>query len=149
MPMPRASVQLTISRRDKKMDYHEVFSTVIDPRDPVQVNREKRPARFPVAPLMSNGDSHSKVDILILGDGYRKEDMAKFRADAKHFNDVMFETSPFKERRKDFNVWTVEVASADSGIDKPDKNIWKSTAWTRAGRAPTCSWSMISSTSPP
>jgi hypothetical protein len=67
------------------------------------------------------------VDILILGDGYRKEDMAKFRADAKHFNDVMFGTSPFKERKKDFNVWTVEVASQDSGIDKPDKNVWKNT----------------------
>jgi hypothetical protein len=77
---------------------------------------------------MENGNPHDKVDIVILGDGYRKEDMEKFRKDAKHFNDVMFSTSPFKERKKDFNVWTVEVASKDSGIDKPDKNIWKNTA---------------------
>jgi hypothetical protein len=127
MPMPKAPVQVTISRRDKQMDLHEVFSTVIDPRNSVEVNREKHPPRFPVVPLMSGGAPHEKVDVLILGDGYRKEDMPKFRADAKHFNDVMFGTSPFKERKKDFNVWTVEVASQDSGIDKPDKNVWKNT----------------------
>jgi hypothetical protein len=128
LPMPNGPVQLTISRRDKKMDFHEVFSAVINPNNPVEVNREKRSARFPVVPLVKSGASHEKVDILILGDGYRKEDMAKFRADAKHFNDVMFSTSPFKERKNDFNVWTVEVASQDSGIDKPDKSVWKNTA---------------------
>lgn len=128
MPMPSGPVQVTISRRDKKMDYHEVFSTVINPKNPVEVNREKRPARFPVVAIEKNGSPHQKVDILILGDGYRKEDMAKFRKDAKHFNDAMFATSPFKDRKGDFNVWTIEVASEDSGIDKPDKNIWKNTA---------------------
>lgn len=128
LPMPLGAVQLTLSRRDKKMDYHEVFSAVIDPNDPVQVNREKRSARFPVVALDKNGSPHDKVDILILGDGYRAEDMEKFRMDARHFNDILFTTSPFKERRSDFNVWTVEVASQDSGIDKPDKNVWKSTA---------------------
>jgi hypothetical protein len=40
----------------------------------------------------------------------------------------MFNASPFKERKKDFNVWIVDVESKDSGIDVPDKNIWKNTA---------------------
>jgi len=127
-PCPKHKAQFTLHRRDRKMDFHEVFSTVIDPGSPLQVNREKKAQLFKVVPLMENGNPHEKVDIVILGDGYRKEDMEKFRKDAKHFNDVMFSTSPFKERKKDFNVWTVEVASKDSGIDKPDKNIWKNTA---------------------
>lgn len=128
IPFPKNKVQLVVYHRDKKMEYHELFSTVIDPADPIQVNRERRPALFKVAPLMENGNPHEKVDIVIVGDGYRKEDLEKFRKDVKHFNDVMFSTSPFKDRKKDFNVWTVEVVSADSGIDKPDKNIWKNTA---------------------
>jgi hypothetical protein len=77
---------------------------------------------------MENGSPAQKVDIVILGDGYSKSDMEKFRKDAKHFNDVMFDVSPFKERKKDFNVWVVEAESKDSGIDVPDKNVWKSTA---------------------
>lgn len=128
LPYPKSKIQLTISRRDKKMIFHELFSTVIDPNAPAEVNREKKPTPFKVVPLMVNGASAKKIDIVIVGDGYRKEDLEKFRKDAKHFNDVMFGTSPFKERKNDFNVWTIEVISPDSGIDKPDKNIWKNTA---------------------
>jgi hypothetical protein len=128
IPFPKNKIQLVIYHRDKKMEYHELFSTVIDPADPTQVNHERRPASFKFVPLMENGSPHDKVDIVIVGDGYRKEDLEKFRKDAKHFNEVMFSTSPFKERKDDFNVWTIEVVSADSGIDKPDKNIWKNTS---------------------
>ena len=128
LPMPKNKIQLVICRRDKKMEFHEIFSTTIDPNDPTQVNKEKKPYPFKVEALMKNGNSHDKVDIVIVGDGYRKEDIEKFRKDAKHFNDVMFSTSPFKDRKQDFNVWTIEVVSKDSGIDKPDMNIWKNTA---------------------
>jgi hypothetical protein len=54
--------------------------------------------------------------------------MEKFRKDAKHVNDVMFSTKPFKDRKKEFNVWTLEVESKESGIDIPDKNVWKDNA---------------------
>jgi hypothetical protein len=128
LPMPLRSVQLVISRRDKKMDFHEVFSTVIDPNNSTEVNKERRLPRYNVVALDKNGPSIEKVDILILGDGYRKEDMEKFRKAARDFNEVLFSTAPFKQRKNDFNVWTIEVASQDSGIDKPDKNIWKNTA---------------------
>jgi len=127
-PYPKNKVQVTISRRDKKMVFQQIFSTVIDPNSPSEVIREKRAVPFNVVPLMKNGDPAEKVDLLIIGDGYAREDMEKFRKDAKRFNDAMFSTSPFKERKKDFNVWTIEVVSEESGIDKPDKNVWKSTA---------------------
>ncbi|MFA6457678.1 MAG: M64 family metallopeptidase, partial [Bacteroidota bacterium] len=54
--------------------------------------------------------------------------MQKFRDDVKHYSDVLFGTSPFKERKKDFNVWVIEVESKESGIDKPGKNEWKENA---------------------
>jgi hypothetical protein len=127
-PSPKREVQVTISRRDKKMVFHEVFSTAINPNDPTQVNTEKRPQPYKVTPIMKNGDPAEKVDIVILGDGYAKADMEKFRGDAKHFNDVMFGTRPFSDRKKDFNVWAVEVESGESGIDVPDRNVWKNNA---------------------
>jgi hypothetical protein len=77
---------------------------------------------------MTNGPAANKVDIVMLGDGYAAKDIEKFRKDAKHFNDVLFSTSPFKEHRQDFNVWAIEVISEESGIPKPDKNIWKNSA---------------------
>lgn len=124
-PYPNDNIQLTISRRDKQMIFHEVFSTVIDPNSPDQVQHGKHSYDFKVDNIFINGPSEKKVDLLILGDGYAKEDMEKFRADVKHFTDVMFSTSPFKERKNDFNVRAVEAVSEESGIDLPDKGIWK------------------------
>jgi hypothetical protein len=127
-PFPRSAVQVTIARRDKRLIFHELFSFLIDPADPAQVIKETPDASPRVIPVMRNGDPSSKVDIVILGDGYAAADMEKFRADAAHFNSVMFSTEPFKRRAKDFNVWAVEVESAESGIDVPDKDAWKRNA---------------------
>ncbi len=127
MPLPLKPVQFTICRRDRQMDYREIFSAVIDPGSPTAVHREKRAPAFPSSTLMEGGDPHEKVDIVIVGDGYTAAEMDKFRNDAKHYNEVMFSTEPFKSRKDDFNVRIVEAASAESGIDKPDKNVWKNT----------------------
>lgn len=126
-PYPKSKVQLTISRRDKQMVFREIFSAVIDPNSPAEVNREKRTPGFKVVPVLSSGPSDEKVDLLFLGDGYTKEELDKYRKDVKHFSDALFATTPFKERKKDFNVWMIEVISSESGIDKPDKNIWRTT----------------------
>ncbi len=128
IPFPKEKIQLTISRRDKQMIFHELFSTVIDPNDPATVNRQPRTAQFKSLKIIDNGASDTKVDLLIVGDGYAKADMQKFRDDAKHYADVLLGTSPFNERKKDFNVWTIEVESKQSGIDKPTSNVWKENA---------------------
>ena len=128
LPMPKKKIQFTICRRDQQMNFREVFSIAIDPADPTQINRAPRQAVFKATALMQNGPPASKVDLVILGDGYRKDQMEKFRQDARHFNEVMFAATPFKERRLDFNVWIIEVISPESGISKPDKNIWKANA---------------------
>jgi hypothetical protein len=65
------------------------------------------------------------VDIVILGDGYTKEEITRFNADVKRFTGKLFSFSPFKERKRDFNVWIVEVESGDGGIDEPTKGLWR------------------------
>jgi hypothetical protein len=40
----------------------------------------------------------------------------------------MFRTHPFRERKNDFNVWRIDVVSEESGIDVPDRNVWKHNA---------------------
>ena len=127
-PFPKNAVQVTVSRRDKQMVFHEIFSTTIDPKEPTQVHKEAHAYSYKTTKLIDNGPPQNKVDLLILPDGYTKNDMEKFHKDAQHFTDVLFGTSPFKERKKDFNVWIIDVESGQSGIDKPDKNEWKQNA---------------------
>ena len=40
-PFPKSAVQVTISRRDRFMDYRELWSVIIDPTDPTQVRRDR------------------------------------------------------------------------------------------------------------
>lgn len=126
-PFPRRAVQVAIARRDRYSVFHEIFSVVIDPLDVTQVSREKRQPDYRILSLADNGSPTEKVDVVILGDGYAKEDMEKFRRDAKRFTEVLFSTTPFNGRKSDFNVRAIEVVSAESGIDVPDKNVWKNT----------------------
>lgn len=128
LPLPKGKIQFTICRRDKQMTFREIFSCVIDPQAPTQINRSRRTPKFKATALLRNGPASAKVDLVLLGDGYSAADLEKFRKDARHFNEVMFATSPFKERQQDFNVWMIEVISEDSGISKPDANVWKNTA---------------------
>lgn len=128
LPMPQHKVDLVVCRRDAKMAFKEIWRTQINPAEGWRINLNPNRPNYKVTPLMVNGPAAEKVDLVILGDGYAKEDMEKFRKDAKHYNDVMFETPPFKQRKKDFNVWMVEVISEQSGISIPDKNIWKNNA---------------------
>ena len=125
LPFPKGKVQFTIARRDKRMEFHELWAIIIDPADPMQVKKQKSAYAFKVGRIMNNGSPNDKVDIVIVGDGYAKGDMEKFRKDAKRFNETMFATHPFKSRKGDFNVWTVEAESHDSGIDIPDAGVWK------------------------
>jgi IgA peptidase M64/peptidase M64-like protein len=127
-PFPKNPIQVSICLRSKYSVLEEVFTSVIDPNDPTQVNSEKITTDFEVYNVMENGDVHKKVDIVIIGEGYSADEIDKFKEDADHFNTVMFNTEPFKRRKNAFNVRAVCAVSDESGIDKPDRNIWKSTA---------------------
>jgi hypothetical protein len=126
-PYPRRTVQVTISRRDKRMVFHEVFTVSIDPDDPLRVRKEQKKP-LPVITLLENGSPSEKVDIVILGDGYSRKDLVKYRDDLKRYMNSLFSVEPFKRRTGDFNVWAVEVESDQSGIDVPDKDLWRNNA---------------------
>ncbi len=134
LPFPKRKVVVDFLRRDRfiapneKMGFSQIFTTVINPNDPTVVNTEKKPKTFSVSDAMLNGSPNKKVDILIMGDGYTRDDMEKFRKDLKHFTETLFSYEPFKTHKEDFNVRAIEVISAESGIDMPDLNIWKNTA---------------------
>jgi hypothetical protein len=54
--------------------------------------------------------------------------MEKFQADAERFTKALFQTAPYNSRRADFNVWTVELPSEESGTDISGIGVYKNTA---------------------
>ncbi len=126
-PFPKRPVQVVVAARNQKNIFIDKFSTVVEP-DSRFVNREQKKSPFAIKPFLKNGEPGKKVDLLIIGDGYTQEELAKFRSDVNRYTQTLFKNQPFKERKSDFNVWMIEAISQESGIDDPRENKWRQTA---------------------
>jgi len=123
-PEPKQSFRLVLKKRNPDGTYNTIYFAEHDPTSRF-VNRSPVANSDKVWKIFNNGSPENKVDILILGDGYRKVDAKQFKKDAKHLVGVMFDTEPFKSRKADFNVWAIDIFSEESGISNPRQNIWK------------------------
>ena len=63
----------------------------------------------------------------MLGDGYTAGEHDAFIAKAKELTEQFFSTSPFKDRRSDFNVWAILLGTADSGVSRPSTHTYRDT----------------------
>lgn len=121
-PRPQHPVQVVVKKRDAANLFREVWSTTVDPADQF-VDTAAPPSPGPVIELLKNGDSTTRVDLLILGDGYTAAEQAKFRKDAERLVETLFATEPFKSRKADFNVWGLCPPAAESGISRPSTGV--------------------------
>src|SRR5688572_30899037 len=71
-------------------------------------------------------------------------EVEKWHRDARRMADMLFAVSPFKERRKDFNVWAVDVTSDQSGVSRPSDGVHHRTALDRKSTRLNSSHSQIS-----
>ena len=117
-PWPQAPVQVVLKTRDAANSFHEIWSTVIDP-DSRFVNPADRAPMGEVWPVFENGPPAEKVDLLVIGEGYTTAEIPKFHADAARLVDALFEEEPFRSRKGDFNVWGLDLPSAESGVSRP------------------------------
>ena len=117
-PWPKHPFRILVEKRNAINQFEPLWSVAIDPNS--RFVNPAPPARIGQRwAVLENGDPKDKVDLLILGDGYSEADMQKFRDDAKRMTDVLFATEPFKGRKKDFNVWAIELPAATSGVSRP------------------------------
>ena len=78
-PAPEAPIHIVLKQRDAKNLFREAWSIVIDPKD-IFIDRSKTSAPAPLIELQKRGDPTTKVDFLILGDGYRAAALQKFES---------------------------------------------------------------------
>jgi hypothetical protein len=117
-PAPEKPVKVTVRKRDAENHWKDAWTTMVDPKDPF-VDTSIPDGPGPVIEIEKNGPPADKVDLLILGDGYTAAERSKFEADAKRLVARLFATSPFKERRRDFNVWGLCPPAKESGVSRP------------------------------
>ena len=123
-PEPKAEVRLVIEKRKPDGSFAEVHAETVDPRSRF-VDRSAVTPRGKVVAIQESGPPETKVDLLVLGDGYTAGEGAKFEADAKRLVEVLLGTEPFRAHRNDFNVRALAVPAAESGISNPRKGVWR------------------------
>lgn len=126
LPQPDAPVRIQVKKRDAANRFQPIWTIDLDPRDPL-IERALPPDAGGLIALQKSGDPADKVDFLILGDGYTPAERGKFEAQARRVMELLFEQTPFKEHRKDFNVWALCPPARESGISRPSTGVHKRT----------------------
>lgn len=124
VPMPKDTADITVDLRNNRREVvasltHEVVPTDILIRHIGQTN--------PYVTLQQADDTTHCIHIAYVAEGYTKEEMPTFIADAKRAMGFLFSYEPFKSSRSKFNCVAVESPSKESGTSEPGKGIWKNT----------------------
>jgi len=124
-PAPDKPVRIIVRKRDARNAFRDVWTLKVDPADKFVTRGAESRDAGPVIKLHESGDPATKLDLLILGDGYTARERGKFERDARRLVTVLLATSPFKERQRDINVWGLSPAAAQSGISRPSQHIYR------------------------
>lgn len=69
--------------------------------------------------IMGDADDTTRINLVILAEGYTASQENKFLTDLQTIADGVFKTTPYKEYASYFNVWGIYVISAEEGADCP------------------------------
>jgi hypothetical protein len=126
-PWPKKEVELRILKRNIKNGFDPVWTYMVNPKHhrafPTAVKNH-----YNTIDIVVNGAPEKQVDIVVLGEGYAKKDMGKFKKDAERFAEVLLSTEPFAAYKNKFSIRAVETPSPDSGVNHPHQDIYTRSA---------------------
>ena len=118
------------------MEWREVFNEdgsitqALTPKAPAEKSTNFRAlVAADVVPVQVTGDSADRFDLVFVGDGYTADDLETYTGNVKSKWEELSAVEPFASYKEYFNVWQVNVVSAESGVDHdPTKGLLKNTA---------------------
>lgn len=122
IPLPRNEVYVILEIRNFDGEFEEVFSKLYEPDE--MFNTTEQRYVFPVQDIMVNGAADSKVDIVILPEGYTADEMPQFIQHCQNLANVFTQAEPFASHIDEFNFRAVLAPSEESGIDIPASHTW-------------------------
>ena len=123
-PAQESVFELVMKKRGAGNAFEEVWRIELDPAD-VLVHRESAMYADDVVAIHESGDPATKVDLLLMGDGYTAGERDDFIATARELTELLFATYPFSERKDDFNVWAIAPPARQSGVSRPSTGVFR------------------------
>lgn len=125
MPFPRATIKVKFYKRLKNQKWELWSEIYVNPKNYMISPDLKTPIKS--FKIHDSGDPATKLDIVLLAEGYTQSEMQKFMNDAQRFAKYLLECDPFKQYESDINIWAVPSVSKESGTDIPGKGVYKNT----------------------
>ena len=73
-----------------------------------------------LSPLAVHGPPATRLNLVVMSEGYTASELSTFLVDATNMVSTLLSRSPYSEYSNYFNVYTLEVASNESGSSHPD-----------------------------
>lgn len=127
VPLPKKAADITVSLRDNRHDEIARLTHRYRPDDELVALRGQNP--MPHRYIHKGGDPKEAIDIAILAEGYKAEEMDSFISKATVIANEILSYEPFASNKDKFNVVAVMTPSRENGVSVPLKNQWKDTAF--------------------
>ena len=77
--------------------------------------------------LLSNGPRSTRINVVLLAEGYREVERDKFQQDASRVVSALLAAEPLRSYARFYNAYGLFVASEESGSDHPSSGVFRNT----------------------
>ena len=127
IPFPKNETLVKIELFNARREVSASFTHTVKPDD-ILIKDIGKDNNIEYKYLLNSGSPEKCIDVVIMAEGYTKNEMDMFYSDAQKACDAIFSHAPFDKNISQFNVIAVASESVDSGVSIPRENVWKSTA---------------------
>lgn len=127
VPLPKDEADIELTLYDNRRDTIARHTFRYSPADELVAMRGD--TALPYVYLHRGADPAKAIDVAILAEGYRAEEMDSFLVHARRIADEILSYEPYASHRDRFNFVAVMSPSADSGVSIPLDRDWKNTAF--------------------
>jgi hypothetical protein len=123
MPYPKVKAQLYILKRYQGLFVDTLLNVLIVPNGK-EIVKATLP-RFQVDTLVHNRQPKNALDIVVLAEGFKAEEMSEFGKLSNELAKTLLTSKAFAENKERINIYAVSTVSVDSGVDSPSQDEWK------------------------
>ena len=126
-PFPLKTVEVRLYKRQKNRSLKLLHHFFVNPRNYRIVKEQKY--NFKTKKIIGTLPPNKAIDIVLMAEGYTKEELELFEKDARTLSEFLLNTEPFNQVRDRFNIRLIFSESQESGTDIPGQDIWKNTVF--------------------
>jgi hypothetical protein len=126
-PAPKNKSTIKLFKRDSNLIFQEIYELTFDPDTIllVKADTNNRNVKY----IHKSRAADKALDIVIVSEGYTKQQSSKFYKDVERFKAYLFNWKPYNKYKDNINIIGVYTPSLEEGLDNPKDSTRVETAF--------------------